>query len=581
MQRIMAYNDPAVWTDLFPAGEVLAQADRIEARRRQGTAQPLYGLTFAVKDNIDYAGRPTAAGCLAFAYIPRQSAVCVQRLCDAGAICLGKTTLDQFATGLVGTRGPNGTPRNLFNPAYIPGGSSSGSAVAVAAGLVDFSLGTDTAGSGRVPAAFNNIVGFKPTRGLIRTAGLVPACRSLDTISIFAASSDVALEIVRIASSFDALDPQSRGSDQFDALPAVNPASFRFGVPAEKHLNFFGNALAANLYRRAIARLTELGGTRIEIDYSPFAASGRLLYDGPWVAERLEAAGHLLAQNPGALLPVLRQILGKAQRYSAAEAFTALHELHRLRRLAEREMAKIDLLALPTTGTIYTLDQIAADPLALNANLGYYTHFANLLDLCAVSVPSGLGADGLPAGLMLVGAAGRDEAIAAIGSRFHRSLGLSIGATDGPLPPPREVLAGPAAPAQNRVQLAVVGAHLAGQPLNHQLLNRAARLVRSCKSAPQYRFYALAGTVPPKPGLVRIAPGEAGAGVELEIWEMSESAFGSFVAAVPPPMVIGTLELEDGSWVKGFLCEPYALAGSRDISSTGGWRAYLRAASSH
>lgn len=576
VRRIAEFDDPAAWTDRFPADEVFAQADRVEARRRQGLPQPLFGLTFAIKDNIDFGVRPTTAGCPAFAYVPRDSAPAVQRLCDAGAICLGKTALDQFATGLVGTRSPNGTPRNLFNPGYIPGGSSSGSAIAVAAGLVDFSLGTDTAGSGRVPAAFNNIVGLKPTKGLISTAGVVPACRSLDCVSIFAASADAAYDIARIASAYDANDPDSRSPVTFSSLAAVSPMAFRFGVPAASQLKFFGNDVAAGMYQRAIARLADLGGTPVAIDYAPFAAAGRMLYDGPWVAERLEAAGPLLLQNPQALLPVVREILGKGTRYSAADAFKAWHELRRISRLAAKEMAKVDLLVLPTTGTIYTLDQIGADPLALNANLGYYTHFVNLLDLCAISVPSGFGEDGLPTGLMLVGSAGRDETIAAIGGRFHRSLSLNVGATTHPVPLPRSCVPMDPAPAEGRVKLAVVGAHLSGQPLNHQLLSRAAQLVDTCRTAPRYHFYALAGTVPPKPGLVRSAVGEMGSSIELEVWEMTEQAFGSFVAAVPPPMVIGTIELEDRSWVKGFLCEPCALDGAVDISSFGGWRSYLR-----
>jgi allophanate hydrolase len=332
------------------------------------------------------------------------------------------------------------------------------------------------------------------------------------------------------------------------------------------------------MYHRAIARLIELGGTRVEIDYAPFAAAGRLLYDGPWIAERLEAAGAVFQQNPDALLPVIRQILTKAARHTATEAFKAIHELKRLSGLAAKELSQVDLLALPTTGTIYTLAQIAADPLGLNANLGYYTHFANLLDLCAISMPGGFTPSGLPTGLMLVGAAGHDTVIATIGGRFHQSLNLNIGATTIPVPsmtdhePAIQLSSG-----TPRVKLAVVGAHLSGQPLNHQLLTRAAQLVASCRTAPRYKLFALAQTVPPKPGLVRIAPGESAAAIELEVWEMTQDAFGSFVAAVPAPMAIGSVELEDGSWVKGFLCEPFALSGAKEISSFGGWRAYLRA----
>jgi allophanate hydrolase len=581
LDRVAAYDDPAVWTDRFSADEIFSQVDRVESRRREDVPQPLYGLTFGVKDNIDVRGHATTAGCPAFGYLPAVSAPVVQKLCDAGAICLGKTTLDQFATGLVGTRAPNGTPRNVFSPAHIPGGSSSGSAVAAAAGLVDFALGTDTAGSGRVPAAFNNIVGYKPTRGMISTEGVVAACRSLDCISVFAPSADLALEIARIAAASDPDDPDACLPQQRPAAPPVNPLSFRFGVPSQMHLRFFGNDAAAAMYERAISRLVELGGTRVEIDFAPFAAAGRLLYEGPWVAERLESAGDLLSQNPEALLPVIQQIMAKGLRYTGTDVFKAMRELSGLAGLAGKQMSKIDLLALPTTGTIYTLAEIAADPIGPNTNLGYYTHFANLLDLCAISVPGGFGDNGLPTGLMLVAPAGGDETIAAVGGRFHRSLGLCVGATTIPIPPLRNAPARAPTPAEPQVKLAVVGAHLSGQPLNHQLMEREARLVATCRTAPRYRFYALAGTVPAKPGLVRTATGESGAGIEVEIWEMSQHAFGSFVAAVPAPMVIGTLELEDGAWVKGFLCEPYALSAARDISEYAGWRNYLSANSSH
>lgn len=580
LERLSAYDDPAIWTDRFSPDDVRAQADAVEMRRRQGAALPLYGLTFGVKDNIDIGGHPTAAGCPAFTYVPDVSAPAMQRLCDAGAICLGKTTLDQFATGLVGTRSPTGTPRNVLNPAYVPGGSSSGSAVAVAAGLVDFSLGTDTAGSGRVPAAFNNIVGFKPTRGLISTRGVVPACRSLDCVSVFAASADAALDVVRIATSYDPADSESRSAAQFSALEPIDPQSFRFGVPQESQLKFFGNESARAAYFRAVSRLIQLGGTRVEIDFTPFAKTARLLYEGPWVAERLETAGDLLARHPQALLPVIREIFEKARRYTVVDAFKALRELRGLRREADHELAGIDVLALPTTGTIYTLAEIEADPIALNATLGYYTQFANLLDLCAVSIPSGIGENHLPTGLMLVAPAGRDDAIAAIGGRFHRGLGLLVGGTALPVPSPREVRPPTRPASDSRVRLAVVGAHLSGQPLNHQLLTREARLVATCLTAPRYTLHALAGPVPAKPGLVRTGTGQTGVRIELEVWEMSVKAFGSFVDAVPPPMAIGTIELEDGTFVKGFLCEPYALAGARDISHHGGWRAYLRDASS-
>jgi len=575
--RIAAFADPAIWTLLYSPEEVMAQVERVEQRRRDGIPQALYGLTFGVKDNIDVAGQPTTAACPAFSHISQKSAPAVQRACDAGAIMIGKTNLDQFATGLVGVRSPYGVPRNPFNAKYIPGGSSSGSAVAVAAGLVSFSLGTDTAGSGRVPASFNNIVGLKPTRGLVSTTGVVPACRSLDCISVFALTCEDAAAVIQAISGFDSNDIASRQPGEFVNVPPVDPSNFRFGVPAKEHLKFFGNPATADLYYAAIDRLKSLGGVEVEIDFSSFVATGQLLYQGPWVVERLERTADLLAREPEAILPITRSILAGAARFTAADALAAVRQLRAFGRASVKEWAKVDVLALPTVGTTYTLAEIEADPLALNANLGYYTHFANLMDLCAISVPAGFGPDGLPCGLMLLGQAGRDESLVAIGSRFHQISRLKLGATTHPTPSAKARLTVAANSPQTGVRLAVVGAHLSGQPLNHQLSSRNARLVSTCRTAPRYRLYALGGTLPPKPGLLRTTDNSEGTAIDVEVWEMTVENFGSFVAAIPPPMGIGNVELEDGTIIKGFICEPYALAGARDISQYGGWRQYLRA----
>jgi allophanate hydrolase len=571
LRRIEAYGDAAVWTDRLSRDEVMGQLKEATARRDAGVAQPLLGVPFAVKDNIDVAGRVTTAACPDYAYRATRSATVVEKLCAAGAILIGKTNLDQFATGLVGTRSPYGVPRNPFDARYIPGGSSSGSGVAVAAGLVSFALGTDTAGSGRVPAAFNNIVGLKPTRGLLSTAGLVPACQSLDCVSVFTLTCTDAGAVFRIAQGYDSQDPYSRDAAELGVTPLAFPLGMRFGVPADEQLRFFGNSDAEALYRKSIERLKKLGGTPVQIDFEPFVEASQLLYEGPWLAERLAGIKDFIAYRYDSFLPVTRTIINGGRRFDAVSAFDAMHELQSLSRQVRLEWEKMDVLLLPTTGTIYTVAEVEADPVRLNATLGYYTNFVNLLDLCAVAVPSGMQANGMPAGVTLIAPPGRETALLALAERFHRDTGLPLGATGCALPASEAV---PATPTPDgMVRLAVVGAHLSGEPLNHQLTSRNARLVRACKTFACYRLYALPGTMPPKPGLVRAENG-CGTAIEVEVWEMAADAFGNFVAAIPPPLSIGTLRLEDGESVKGFLCENYAATGARDISSYGGWRKF-------
>ncbi|HEU4923811.1 MAG TPA: allophanate hydrolase [Burkholderiales bacterium] len=509
--RIAAHADNPIFIHAVPKEEAL---ERAAAARG-----PLAGRLFAVKDNIDVAGLPTTAACPTFAYVANDTAPAVQKLLDAGAVLVGKTNLDQFATGLVGTRSPYGACRNAFDPSYISGGSSSGSAVAVALGIVDFALGTDTAGSGRVPAAFNNLVGLKPTRGLVSTQGVVPACRSLDCVSVFAKTCRDALEVFELMSR------------PFD------PVAPRFGVAVPRQLEFHGDRDYERLFSEAVARLVALGGTVREIDFEPFLEVQLLLY-GPWVAERL-AEGFPLDQ----MLPVTRKVIESGARYSAADAFRAQHRLASLRKKCTFE----DILVVPGAPTIYRIAEVEADPIELNSRLGRYTNFVNLLDLAAITVPAGFRADGLPFGITLIGPAFSDYALAAAAARFH-------GENEIP---------GPA----SGVQLAVVGAHLAGMPRNHELTERGARLVRTTRTAWAYRLFALDG----KPGLVRA---EHGTSIEVEVWDMPARRFGDFVAGIPAPLGIGTLELEDGTRVKGFLCEHHAVQGRPDISSWGGWRAY-------
>jgi allophanate hydrolase len=576
--RIAADGDPALWIATVPREATLARARELASLPEDARAKlPLYGIPFALKDNIDAAGMPTTAACPAFAYTPVANSNVAGRLVAAGAILIGKTNLDQFATGLVGVRSPYGTPRNAFDSAYAPGGSSSGSATAVAKGLVSFSLGTDTAGSGRVPAAFNNIVGLKPTRGAIGTSGVVPACRSLDCVSIFALTVADAAEVLAVSAGDDAGDPFGRAAPAgWSPLPHAARTPFRFGVPREDQLRFFGNEETPALFRAAVARLRRLGGAVVEIDYAPFAAAAALLYQGPWVAERYAAVGAFIERNPNAVHPVTRAIIAGANKHSAAETFAALYKLEALKRETAPVWRAIDALLLPTAGTIYPVDAIERDPMTLNSNLGYYTNFVNLLDLAAIAVPAGFQANGLPFGVTLIAPAWHEGRLAAWSDALHRTQRLPLGATQAKLPAPAP--AGKAAPFP-AVPILVVGAHMEGLPLNGQLRALGARLAAKVKTAPKYRFYDLGGT-PARPGLVRVANGARGGAIAGEVYDIPADALGAFLAQIPPPLGIGSVELEDGRWVKGFLCEAYAATGTKDITKTGGWRAYVAEAKS-
>lgn len=563
-----------VWIHLLPEAVVAQKARDLEARRAAGASLPLYGIPFAVKDNIDVEGCPTTAACPAFAYQPEVTATAVQRLLDAGALLIGKTNLDQFATGLVGTRSPYGACRNAFNADYISGGSSSGSAVAVAAGLVSFALGTDTAGSGRVPAGFNNIVGLKPTPGVVSTRGVVPACRSLDCVSVFALTCEDATRVFEAMRGFDAGDIYARAEPA--SLRDFATTTFRCGVPARAQLEFFGDEAARAAFEQSLATLRACGAKIVEIDFGPFAAAARLLYDGPWVAERYAAIKSFIAKHADDIYPVTRKVIESAQKWSAVETFEALYRLGELKRRCAIEWQKMEVLAVPTSGTLYTHAQIAESPVERNTDLGYYTNFVNLLDLCALAVPGAFRADGLPAGVTLIGQSHADPQLAEIGSRLHRASGVRMGATRFAVPEPNPR---PAVHAEGDVIIAVVGAHLSGLPLNPQLTSRGARLLQAATTTPHYRLYALPGATPPKPGLVRVA--EEGVCIAVELWTLTPAAFGAFVAEVPSPLSIGTLMLADGRAVKGFLCESCAVAGARDISSFGGWRAYLANLAEH
>ena len=561
-ERIADMGERPVWISLRPRDEALAQA----ANAPRG---PLYGIPFAVKDNIDVAGLPTTCACPDFAYVPERSATVVERLEAAGAIVIGKTNLDQFATGLVGTRSPYGIPESAFKPGYISGGSSSGSAVAVARGLVSFALGTDTAGSGRVPAAFNNIVGLKPSKGLISARGVVPACKTQDTVSIFALTVADAAAAFDVAAAFDAEDAFARSGERRD-LPRAPALPLRIGVPDA--LEFLGDTANADLYADAIERARSLGAEIVPFDFTPFRDAAQLLYQGPWVAERLAAIKEFARTKPEAIHDVVRGIVLGAENITAADTFEGLYRLAELTRRAEAQWQSFDMMLLPTAATTYKIADVLADPVRLNSNLGLYTNFVNLMDLSALAVPAGMRADGLPFGVTLIGHACADAALAAFGDKMHRALPpIQIGATGHPLY--ATLKHAPAISSAAKIQVAVVGAHLKGQPLNGQLVERNAEFVRDAKTAPGYSFYALANTAPAKPGL--IFDGRGIGGIDVEIWELDAAGFGSFVSLIPPPLGIGTLQLADGTNVKGFVCEAHAVANALDITGFGGWRNWL------
>ncbi|RSV40289.1 allophanate hydrolase [Sphingomonas sp. ABOLE] len=549
--RLDAYDaiQPAVWIARFEPDALRAMAAAVDARVAAGETLPLAGVPFAVKDNIDLAGLATTAACPAFAYEPEQSATVVAKLVAAGAIPVGKANLDQFATGLNGTRSPYGIPRNAYNRTWVSGGSSSGSAVAVAAGLVAFALGTDTAGSGRVPAAFNHLVGLKPSKGRWSSTGLVPACRTLDCITVFAGTTEDAALVDTVAAGFDATDSLSR------ALPDVPRAHRRIGVPRAERCRWFGDIESEYLYRQALAGLdAEL----VEIDLAPLDEAARLLYDGPWVAERTAALQDLLLDNPDAIHPVVREIVEGGFSYNAVDAFNGAYRLADLARITAAMWDQVDLLALPTAPTSYRVAEMLEAPIALNASLGAYTNFVNLLDMAAIAVPAGSYASGVGFGVTLMGPAGTDRALIDAANAFFPA----------PASPPPLDLEG----RMETVKLAVVGAHLEDMPLHWQLTSREAKFVTATTTAPTYKLYAMAESVPPKPALVH---SEDGAAIALEVYELDMAAFGSFVAEVPPPLAIGTVTLADGSMVKGFVAEPRAMTGAEDITSLGGWRAYI------
>ncbi|WP_241147954.1 allophanate hydrolase [Minwuia thermotolerans] len=560
--------DPAIWINRMSADALIAEGRRLDGL--DPATHPLLGIPFAVKDNIDVAGLPTTAGCPAFEYAPERDAEVVRRLREAGALIVGKTNLDQFATGLVGVRSPYGVPGNSFDPAFVPGGSSSGSAVAVAKGLCAFSLGTDTAGSGRVPAAFNNLVGWKPSKGLLSTTGLVPACRSLDCISVFALTAADAAAVADIVAGFDAADPFSRAMPK-DVTGPSDWRGARLGVPLAANLDFFGDGDCEKLFHETVAAAERLGGEPVEIDITPFLDAARLLYEGPWVAERYISVQELIERDPEALHPVTREITLGGRDPKATDLFRAEYRLAELRRAAGDILAGLDLMLLPTAGTIYRIAEVEADPIRLNSNLGRYTNFMNLLDLAGVAVPAGFRPDGMPFGVTLAAPAFHDRRLLALAGALHEETSPLIGAARSPLAaaPPKH------GSETDVLEIAVCGAHMSGLSLNGELRDLGGTLVRPARTAGNYRFYALAGPEPARPGLVRVPQG--GGAVEVEIWRLPACAVGALLAAIPAPLGLGSIALADGGTVKGFLCEAAATGDARDITAFGSWRRYLDA----
>ncbi len=559
-QAVMDSVPAAVWIERLDADRVESYIRGVEAA--SAAELPLYGIPFVIKDNIDLEGVPTTAGCPDYTYRPQESAFVVQKLLAAGAIPLAKTNLDQFATGLVGTRSPYGACPNSFNPEYISGGSSSGSAYAVAAGCCSFSLGTDTAGSGRVPACFNNLVGLKPSRGLLSCRGVVPACRSLDCVSIFALNSSDAGIVLQVAGVYDESDAYARSLP----LPPGRHNGWKFGVPKSEQLKFFGNTEYEKQFYRSIILLEECGGEKVEIDFRPFIEAANLLYSGPWVNERYAAVGEFITNNPGSVLETTSKIVSSGLGITAPEVFRAMYKLQEYKQRTDKILAGVDFLLTPTAGTCYRISEVQEEPVALNTNLGFYTNYMNLLDYAAVAVPTGM-TPTVPFGVTLVASAGADRKLLAVSAALHAASGLSAGRGGYP------VINEPAAetPAEY-IELAVCGAHLRGFPLHEQLLELGAEFVSEVRSAAEYRMYALNGGGVLKPGLIHDLT--AGTAVYMEVYRMSAAAFGKFVSMILAPLGIGKVRLEDGRVIPGFIGEAEIAGYGLEITEFADWRLY-------
>ncbi|MCH7332910.1 allophanate hydrolase [Acinetobacter modestus] len=570
LKDLVASIDPQdnAWISIATVEQIEQQIQALNELSKEAESLakrfPLYGVPFAVKDNIDVAGFVTTAACKALTTVAAQDAETVRLLKQAGAIVIGKTNLDQFATGLVGTRSPFGAVPNSFKPEYVSGGSSSGSASVVARGFVPFALGTDTAGSGRVPAAFNNIVGLKPTKGRFSNRGLLPACKSLDCISIFALTVADADLVANILEAYDPLDSYSRKHPK--NVPAHFSSKLKFAIPEK--LNFFGDEQSEKVFQQTVQLLESLNAEITKIDFADFEQLAAQLYQGSWVAERTAAVEDLLNNNTEDFDPTVLEIIKNGEKYSAVDAYNAEYLKQDLTRKIQQRLADFDALIVPTAPTIYTIDQLQQNPIEFNAHLGTYTNFTNLADLSALALPAGFRADHLPFGITLIAPAWHDAALVHFGKAWQNYLALKLGALDKTL-----TLSSATPISQHHIRVAVVGAHLTGMPLNFQLTTRDAVHIETTTTSKNYALYALNGTVPPKPGLARQQDGQS---IIVELWDVPTARFGEFVAEIPTPLGMGNVELEDGRWVKGFICEPYGIDDAENISHFGGWRAYIQ-----
>jgi len=570
LQRCKQFSDYNIWIRLLSREELIPYLYNLENKNIDNL--PLYGIPFAIKDNIDLAGIETTAACPGFAYTPEKSAFVVSQLINAGAIPIGKTNMDQFATGLVGTRSPEpwGACKNSFNKEYISGGSSAGSSVAVSQGLVSFSLGTDTAGSGRVPASFNNLVGLKPSKGLLSMTGVVPACRSLDCVSIFALTTDDANAVFEQAAVYDVEDQYAR-ENRFDNNHrhyGTPEEGFTFAVPQDDQLEFFGNISAQKLFAQSVTEMQELGGIKKVLDFTPFLEAALLLYEGPWVAERYVAIEKIITQQADELLPVIKTIIGSGESKAATDAFKAEYKMQMYRVQAKQILADFDFLVTPTAGTIYTIDEVNANPIRLNSNLGYYTNFMNLLDCASVAIPVGFLENGLPWGISLVSTCMKDRKLLSYANKWQQFKKLKLGNMDLALP----LTTTKSISFSDAIHIIVCGAHLDGLALNWQLVERGGLVQEKTTSSKKYRMFVIEGALP-RPGLVRDE--DNGKAIDIEIWQLPKAEFGSFVAGIPGPLGIGKVETLDGRWLPGFICEGYAVEGAKEISNLGGWKQYL------
>ncbi|XPF94589.1 allophanate hydrolase [Colwellia sp. RE-S-Sl-9] len=560
-----AVEYPEAWIHLLSHQEVSPYLTALAEKSIEDC--PLWGIPFAIKDNIDLAGIPTTAACPEFSYVPEKSAHVVEQLIAAGAIPLGKTNLDQFATGLNGTRSPYGVTPNSFDPNYISGGSSAGSSVVTAVGLTTFSLGTDTAGSGRVPACFNNLVGLKPSIGLFSSTGMVRACKSLDCTSVFSLTAEDAQTVFAVAADFDESDGYARKNPITNQGQVPFPEKFTFAIPQFEQLAFFGSDSYEKAYFEAIQQLEAIGGTKVEMDFSPFFDTAKLLYDGPWIAERYVATEDIMTKNPAAMMDVTRAIISNGTKYKATDAFSAFYKVQDFKQKADRLVASVDVLITPTAGRHFTIEEINEKPIERNSQLGYYTNFMNILDYAALAVPTSISETKMPFGITLFSAAMTDQKLLTLASRIRNANKLPLGATGIEYTPTKSTLA----PSKGFIDIVVAGAHLSGMALNWQLTDRGGMLKHATKTAAAYKMYAISGAVE-RPALLKDSAN--GNAFDVEVWSLPISEFGSFVEGIAAPLGIGKVELDSGETLTGFIAEGYSAEIGTDISEFGGWRAY-------